>query len=131
MGLRPEQSAEFSKDAGQKSISEVPADATPSEATRGFTCHAGIQIMDGRPCPRCGASERDVCGEINAETFPDGLEIVRLHTINDELVTALEGVERKALHWARTFANSEATEARWMEISRWARAAIAKAGGRS
>jgi hypothetical protein len=37
------------------------------------------------------------------------------------LEAALARIEGRSRHWAAVFANSEATEARWMEIARWAR----------
>ena len=55
------------------------------------TCFAGIKITK-LPCPKCGASDSDLCGEEEGETYPAGLEITRLMAVNAALLDALEGI---------------------------------------
>lgn len=40
-------------------------------------CQAGFDIVDGY-CGECGASDHDMCGKLDGETYRHGLEIVRL-----------------------------------------------------
>ena len=44
------------------------------------TRQLGVEITNG-PCPKCGASDADLCGEMEETTYPAGLEIVRLRTL--------------------------------------------------
>ena len=50
-----------------------------------LTCQAGFEIV-GALCVKCGASDRDICAEITGETFPQGLEIVRLRKAVKDLL---------------------------------------------